>query len=383
MAKRKSIAIIYTNDENWIGGTYYIQNLIAAFLKLPENEKPHVLLLSKTKEEFEQVEKTGYSYLTWQQLEFVEPGLSIVKRFINKTMKMLNGYDRFAFPLMLELKNVTAIFPAPIGLKAQPLLKKIYWIPDFQEKYYPTFFSKTEIKNRIQNHRLMASSEDTVVFSSRQAMNDFKDSFPKHHCKTAILKFAVTHPEFAVGSIKDVLAKYGINKSFFIAPNQFWKHKNQSVLVEAAKILKRKKQLDFEIVFTGKEHDYRNPDYAENLKKKVIESGLQHEVKFLGFIDRADQLQLIKESIALVQPSLFEGWSTVLEDGKALNKFIIASDIAVHREQLTSNAVFFDAENARQLADLLVKKKSKKLVPINYNKNIYLFATQFLKIIQD
>ena len=94
MAERKSIAIIYTNDENWIGGTYYIQNLVAAFLKLREEEKPSVLLLSKTKEEFEQVAKSGYPFLTWQPLEYEGPGLPLVKRIFNKVAKMLSGYDR-------------------------------------------------------------------------------------------------------------------------------------------------------------------------------------------------------------------------------------------------------------------------------------------------
>ncbi len=40
--------------------------------------------------------------------------------------------------------------------------------------------------------------------------------------------------------------------------------------------------------------------------------------RFLGFIDRGEQLQLMKNSIAIVQPSLFEGWSTVVEDTKAM-----------------------------------------------------------------
>ena len=39
MGKRKRIALIYTMDKGWIGGTYYILNLICSLKLLNENEK--------------------------------------------------------------------------------------------------------------------------------------------------------------------------------------------------------------------------------------------------------------------------------------------------------------------------------------------------------
>jgi hypothetical protein len=50
----------------------------------------------------------------------------------------------------------------------------------------------------------------------------------------------------------------------------------------------------------------------------------------VGFIDRAEQTMLLKNAISIVQPSLFEGWSTVVEDAKALNQYMILSDIPVN-----------------------------------------------------
>ena len=41
-----------------------------------------------------------------------------------------------------------------------------------------------------------------------------------------------------------------------------------------------------------------------------------------------DQLRLMKESLGVIQPSLFEGWSTVIEDAKALNKKSISFFVA-------------------------------------------------------
>lgn len=55
----------------------------------------------------------------------------------------------------------------------------------------------------------------------------------------------------------------------------------------------------------------------------------------------------------MVQPSRFEGWSTVIEDAKALGRPIIATDIAVHQEQLAGvdGAHLFTTSSAAELAD--------------------------------
>ncbi|MFM6026689.1 MAG: glycosyltransferase, partial [Dolichospermum sp.] len=50
------------------------------------------------------------------------------------------------------------------------------------------------------------------------------------------------------------------------------------------------------------------------------------------------------------QPSLFEGWSTVIEDAKSLGKNLIASDLDVHLEQSPINCRFFNRSSAEELA---------------------------------
>lgn len=42
---------------------------------------------------------------------------------------------------------------------------------------------------------------------------------------------------------------------------------------------------------------------------------------------------LMKHAIAIINPSLFEGGSTTVEEAKSLLKVIILSGIPVHREQ--------------------------------------------------
>ena len=127
----------------------------------------------------------------------------------------------------------------------------------------------------------------------------------------------------------------------------------------------------------------RNPEYFASLRTYVSENNLTNEVKFLGFIDRRDQLQLMNNAVAIIQPSLFEGWSTVVEDAKAMNQCIIASNLNVHKEQLFDSAYFFDPSDAEALSEIMLKIMNGKKVKYqkNYNENIQKFGRDFINII--
>jgi len=114
------------------------------------------------------------------------------------------------------------------------------------------------------------------------------------------------------------LKKYELNENYFITPNQFWPHKNHMIILEAANKLIKEGFTNFNVTFTGKMTSYRDQRYTDNLLKYITENKLEQNVKFLGFIPRQDQLNLMNYSIAIIQPSLFEGWSTLVEEAKAM-----------------------------------------------------------------
>jgi glycosyltransferase involved in cell wall biosynthesis len=61
----------------------------------------------------------------------------------------------------------------------------------------------------------------------------------------------------------------------------------------------------------------------------------------------------MQNSVALINPSLFEGWSSSVEEAKSLGKRIILSDIPVHKEQDPPGGRFFFPDRAESLADLM------------------------------
>ena len=199
-----------------------------------------------------------------------------------------------------------------------------------------------------------------------------------------VLNFAVHHPEYDHIEINQLLHKYRIKEKYFFSPNQFWAHKNHIVTIKAVKLLKDN-GTDINVVFTGKMSDYRSPNYSAELVDYVKRNNLTENISFLGFIDRAEQLQLMKNAISVIQPSLFEGWSTVVEDAKSMNQHIILSDINVHREQTKFNRVFFDANNAEELALEMNKiwLNPPRITHHSYSESINRFSNNFLSIVDD
>jgi glycosyltransferase involved in cell wall biosynthesis len=288
------------------------------------------------------------------------------------------------FVKKIKLDWVFPLYGVPQDL--QHIKELIFWIPDFQEKYLPNFFSPEEVKNRQSCYENMAALNYPIVFSSQSASNDFNTFFPDAKNKRRVLQFAVVHPDLMLKHIDEVKSFYGIEGNYFFSPNQFWQHKNQIAIIEAAKILKDK-GIAVKIIFTGKEHDYRNPDYTTDLKQKVSEYGLENEIVFLGFIDRIDQLILMKNAQAIIQPSLFEGWSTVIEDAKALNQTLIVSNIPVHQEQLGGKGYYFSPNNYNELANRIVEVMENPLnklrYDLDYSENIKKFALNLKSLINN
>lgn len=378
MAKKSRIGIVYNFDENWIGGTYYVQNLIRSLNYLPRKEQIKLYILTKDELQFKELQNTT----NYPRLKFIpsKPQYSKIERFANKISQKL--IKRKIFFKGINLDCVFPLHGVPPNLSH--INKLIFWIPDFQEKYLPLFFSPEEVATRQLNYENLVALGHPVVFSSTNALNDFNSFFPDSRNEKNVLQFAVVHPELDLKNFSQVKKKYGIEGNYFFSPNQFWQHKNQIAIIEATKILKGQ-GIEVKIIFTGKEYDYRNPDYTDNLKQKIVEYKLENEISFLGFIDRKEQLLLMKNADAVIQPSLFEGWSTVVEDAKALNCSLIVSNIEVHKEQLENKAYFFAPNDynalALQMIEVMNNPFNKLKYDLDYFENIKKFAVNVKRVI--
>jgi hypothetical protein len=73
-------------------------------------------------------------------------------------------------------------------------------------------------------------------------------------------------------------------------------------------------------------------------------------------------------SLAVINPSKFEGRSSTVEQAKSLGKKIILSDIKIHKEQSPKYAKYFKADDFKRLSSILMIESNNV---DNFNPNIY------------
>ena len=106
------------------------------------------------------------------------------------------------------------------------------------------------------------------------------------------------------------------------------------------------KGLKIPLVMTGVPADYRDPE--NQLLSDLLQDFATTRTCRPGALPRKaafpDLISIIRCATVIVQPSMWEGWNTLVEDAKALGRPVICSDIEVHREQAPSALGYFSPE---------------------------------------
>lgn len=208
----------------------------------------------------------------------------------------------------------------------------VAWFPDFQHRLLPHLFSRSAYWRRDLGFRVQIASGRHIMLSSATALSDFKKFYPGNSNGVSVVRFATEPPAGLLATQpSDVIAHYGLPSRYFYLPNQFWRHKNHQVVVDALNLLKCR-GLDVVVAASGST-DFRESGLFERTMTEVRSRGLEMNFKHLGMVPLDHVYALLRASMALINPSECEGWSTTVEEAKAFGVPMILSDIDVHREQ--------------------------------------------------
>lgn len=239
----------------------------------------------------------------------------------------------------------------------------IAWFPDFQHRRLPEMFSQFAWWKREIGFQAQARASAAILLSSADAERDCLRFYPIAKGRTVVARFAIPADDWP--SPKEALQRLqteGIEKDFIFLPNQLWQHKNHELAIAAAGELARHGSSK-RILATGHGVDPRRPGYRNLLEALVVQYGASANFQFLGSVDRHFVKCLAIGANALLNPSQFEGWSTTVEEAKAIGTPLILSNISVHREQAPS-AAFVDLEDAVQLAATIERTQPRNIQQI-------------------
>jgi len=344
--ENRPITVVFILDvtKNWLGGINYYRNLLNAVKQYGNGDVYYKIFVSKKADISLLKDYPQDIPVTQSGLFTVNHPFWIIRRIVNK----LTGYDLLGEWYLLN--EGVSIISHTSGIDKYLKISTTTWIPDFQHKYCKDFFSKDELKGRDAAFLQQAKNNNLVILSSHAAEDDFKKYYPQYADKAEVLQFVPTLKFNNNIDGKLLLDKYGIKNKFFYLPNQYWIHKNHMVVLKAIKLLKNEGH-EVMVVSTGNTFDYRAPYLMEEIQNYIHENNLENNYRVLGLIPY-DDVQLFSEHChAYINPSLFEGWSTTVEEAKYRGKRIILSDLKVHREQAPKHGIYFNPHNAEELAE--------------------------------
>lgn len=357
----------------WEGGRLYLENLARCILALPSAQRPRVYWYQLADSDIHEEIVGAASVVNLARW----PTHGRVERLAQRARRLLAVGGAAAH-------RVDALFPTNRRLLGRP---DVAWIPDFQHEHLPHMFAPNEVESRRLAFQRTARRVRRIVLSSESAAQDFRRLYPNYAERVRILRFATPLTESDLQPSREAAAILAsLPRRFAYLPNQFWKHKDHESAFRALGELKRDGVV-IPTVCTGSPHDPRHRGWFEHLQSVLSELGLQDQVHFRGLLPRSAQLHLLLNAAVILQPSLFEGWSTVVEDARALQRPMVLSDIDTHREQAPKLTRLFQSGKVEALARELriawqspVAPKSPRVLRAEARSNMQRVAFDALRL---
>jgi glycosyltransferase involved in cell wall biosynthesis len=346
-------------SEEWIAGTSFLENLFVALRSL-STEKPYLALVIN-ENTLEQDYRTLLPYvdqiLTDPSNPQPEIELSLSLRYHiiwwiqKKVLNKLRFGESHSLSDVLQKHDIDCFFSTVSGLWTKLSVPRITWIYDFQHIRLPDMFTPEArvARDRVFHRRVQSAM--LVLLTADDVRNDFEAFAPAHAAKARTVQFVAHIPPSVYDKDPlELLSIYHLPEKFFYLPNQFWKHKNHTIVPEALRILEKRAVRPC-VVCTGNPTDPRHPLYFADLMQKLSLWNMRDQFIFLGIVPREHVFMLMRQAICVLNPSLFEGLGLSVAESKSLGKRVMLSDLPVLREQDPPCPVYFDPKDEKDLAD--------------------------------
>ena len=345
-----TVAFEQLGDGQWIAADVYRRNILRAVKQMSGHEIRTCIIAG----EKDQLENGSLRALGVDQvIRFNRPRRWSGRGILNASFKYFAATDQ-ALGRALCSQRVDVLFGSILLFKCSKVAT-LSWLPDFQHIHLPEMFEESERAWRDTHYFQSAKAADRVVSLSNAVKEDFNKFAPSLAHKSRVVRPVSDIPQCTYETNPlSVIKLYHLPEKFVFLSNQFWRHKNHLKVFEAVRVLKERGEA-ITVVCTGYPGDYRHVAYFASLWEQLSRWSIRDQVIYLGTIPREHLVQLIRQSVFLLNPSLFEGWGMSVDEARSIGKQVLVSDIPVHREQDPPKAVFFDPNDCDDLASKMVR----------------------------
>jgi glycosyltransferase involved in cell wall biosynthesis len=245
----------------------------------------------------------------------------------------------------------------------------IHWI--FRKDFFTPlqeFYAKKMLTAAVQK-------SDHIITVSHKTRNDLIEHFDAEPDKISVIYEGVSRNFHVLESrepVEQIRQKYALPKSYFLYVGMIKPHKNVLSLIKMFKELKHQKKIDAALVLVGKK-DKKYPSDYEELSKLKTEDSIYH----IPYVENDELIAFYNGALALVHPSLYEGFGLTLLEAMACGTPVIACRAASIPEVVGDAACLSEPCSQREMMDAMVRMEKSANLRSEYARKGILQAAKF------
>ena len=227
----------------------------------------------------------------------------------------------FIIPFILRKEKVDAVLePAHFGPFNLPKrIKRITMIHDLTPLMYPQYHRfHSQLLQRIFLKRILQKA-NLILSNSENTTKDIVQTFPhtKSKVKTILLGRDV---DFHPISTRNYLNKNKLSLPYFLFTGTIEPRKNLITLLDAYQLFREQTDEKVMLIFAGKK-GWKTEAFFNKLEKHPY----RNDILVTGYVEKRDLIELYSHALALIYPSLYEGFGLPVLEALSCGTRVICS----------------------------------------------------------
>jgi glycosyltransferase involved in cell wall biosynthesis len=285
-----------------------------------------------------------------------DPALKNVEQVIVPNTRLPVGFASIRLfilvPLILLRKKIDVVVePAHFGPFNLPKkIRRVTIIHDLTPVLFPHLHRwHSQILQRIFLRGIL-NKADIIIANSENTKRDICKTYPSNCKKVEKIYPGKSDLFIPHRNNNNILKKYKINSPYFLNVGTIEPRKNLMVLLEAFRIYKERIPDKTLLVIAGG-RGWKSESFYNALNNHPN----RDEIICTGYVEDAELPALYSHAMAMIYPSVYEGFGLPVIESMSCLTPVIAADNSSLKEAGGNLAAYFQSDNAEELAMLMMK----------------------------
>ena len=296
---------------------------------------------------------------------------SFFHKIFSKIRMSLCSIERKLLCDKIDLVYFLSPSSIPQALNNIPYIFTLWDLGHLEELEFPEVSNNGIFESRELMYTKSLKKAFKVIVDSKYLKQYATNKYNLDEKRVEILKFLPNNRVTDNEDIIDIKKMYNIKNDYIFYPAQFWAHKNHIYILKAIKILREKKNIDIDVVFSGS--DRGNLAYILNKAKQF---GVDDLIHYVGFVPNNQIPYLYKQSLSLVMPTYLGPTNIPPLEAFFYKTPVCYSDKPSFREQVRDAVFYIDLKDPHSLVETIIKiKNNKELVNYKIHKGMEILSS--------